>query len=86
MKARGRARGGGSSGSESRGWALTSLDGSGSATSFSTEAPHVKPFPLPSTVEPLFKHLKEMSSQRSKQKQHMLSLALNAATNSPTLS
>ena len=67
MKAGGRAQGGGSNGSESGGWALTSLGGSDSATDLSSEAPRVKQFPIPSTVDPLFKRLKEMSSQQSEQ-------------------
>ena len=67
MKVGGHAHGGGASGSESRGRTLTSLGASGSAIGCSTEAPRVKPFPVSSTVEPLFKQLKEMSAQQSEQ-------------------
>ena len=67
MKVGGRTQGGGASGSESGGRALTSLDGSGNGIDCSTEAPHVKPFLIPSMVEILFKRLKEMSIQQSEQ-------------------
>ena len=53
MKAGGCTQGGGAFGSEYGGWALTSLGGSDSATGFSIEAPRIKPFLVPSTVEPL---------------------------------
>ena len=52
-KAGGCAQGGGASGSEYGGRDLTSLGGSGSGTSFSIESPRIKPFLIPSTVEPL---------------------------------
>ena len=80
------AQGGVSSGSESGGWALTSLGGSGSATGCSTKTPRVKPFSVPSTVEPLLKRLKDSSAQQFERHPHSLSLAPNAATTSPTLS
>ena len=67
MKKGGHSQGGGASGSESRGRALTSLGSSESATGCSTAAPRAQPFPIPSTVEPLFKRLKEMPAQQSEQ-------------------
>ena len=66
-KSGGCTEGGGASGSESGGWVLTSLGGSGSGTGCYTKAPCVKPFPIPSIVEPLLKRLKDSSAQQSEQ-------------------
>ena len=77
-KTGGGAQGGVASGSESGGWALTSLGGSGSAMGCSTKTPCVKPFPVPSTVEPLLKRLKDSPAQ---QQLPSLSPAPNVATN-----
>ena len=51
----GGAQGGGASGSETGGRAITSIGGSGSAIGGSSKMPRAKPFLVPSTVEPLFK-------------------------------
>ena len=57
------AQGGVASGSKSGGQALTSLGGSDSATGCSTKTLRVKPYLIPSTVEPLLKHLKDSLAQ-----------------------
>ena len=81
-------RGGGGSGSAIGGMVLVSRGGggSGSMTWCTTTTPHAPPFPIPSTIEPLFKCLKEMSSQKRKQQQQPAQPAQEAATNSPTQS
>ena len=82
----GGAQGGGASGSETGGRAITSLGGSGSATGGSTKTPRAKPFPVPSIVEPLFKLMKDSLTSQTKHLPPSLTLAPNAATNSPTVS
>ena len=64
-----RDHGGSGSGSMTRGMNLVSHGGggSGSAIGCATIAPQASPFPIPSTLEPLFKRLKEMTSQNPKQ-------------------
>ena len=66
-KTGGGAQGGVASGSESGGRSLTSLGGRGSAMGCSTKTPRVKPFPIPSTMEPLLKRLKDSPAQQPKQ-------------------
>ena len=80
------AQGGGASGSETGGRAITSLGGSGSATGCSSKTPRIKPFSIPSTVEPLFKRLKDSVTPQMEQLPPSLTLAPTVATNSPTVS
>ena len=82
----GGAQGCGASGSEKGGHAITSLGGSGSATGCSSKTPCAKPYPIPSTVEPLFKRLKHSPTPQTEQLPPFLTLAPTAATNSPTVS
>ena len=82
---RGCAQGGSASGSEMGGHHITSLGGSGSATGFSTKTPCAKPYPIPSTVEPLFKRLKDSPTPQTEQLPPFLTLAPTAATNSSTV-
>ena len=56
-------RGGGGSGRATGGVVLPTGGGSGSATGCTIAPPPALPFPIPSTVESLFKHLKEMAAQ-----------------------
>ena len=79
------AQGGGASGSEMSGRAITSLGGSGSATGGFSKMPRAKPFPVPSTVEPLFKRQKDPSTPQTEH-HPPLTLAPTTATNSPTVS
>ena len=58
-----RDRGGGGSGSAMGGMVLPNGGGSGSATGCTMVPPPALSFPMPSTVEPLFKRLKAMVSQ-----------------------
>ena len=82
----GGAQGGGASGSETGGCTITSLGGNGSATGCSTKTPCAKPFPVPSTVEPLFKRLKDSLTPQMGHLPPSMILAPTAATNSPAVS
>ena len=75
-----RDRGGGGSGSTMGGMVLHSHGDSGNATRCTIAPPPALSFPIPSTVEPLFKCLKEMSAQQPAQ------MPPEVATNSPNQS
>lgn len=56
--------------------------GSGSVTGCTITAPQAPPFPIPSTMEPLFKRLKNMISQKPEQQQQLPQPTPEATTNS----
>ena len=56
--------GGGGSGSTIGSMTLPNCGGSGSATGCTIMPPPTLSFPIPSTVEPLFKRLKAMAAQQ----------------------